>query len=62
MSIKINQIKRFRDAMGLSQSKFASHFHIPVANVQKWEQGLSNPPEYVEYMIEKLIDYEQLQK
>lgn len=62
MKDKVNKIKELRMNLGLSQSKFAMHFHIPVANVQKWEQGLANPPEYVEYMIEELLKYESLQK
>ena len=50
-------IKEMREKTYLSQAKFAQLLEIPVANVAKWEQGVSSPPEYVE----KLIGYRLLQ-
>lgn len=49
-------IKELRESTGLSQSKFAEKFHIPIGTLQHWEQGVRKPPEYVIYMIEVLID------
>ena len=51
-------IKELRKKTGLSQAKFGKKFHIPTANVANWEQGIHNPPEYVVYMIEKLLELE----
>lgn len=49
-------IKELRESTGLSQSKFAKKFHIPIGTLQHWEQGVRKPPEYVIYMIEVLIN------
>lgn len=46
-------IKDLRIATGLSQNKFAVLLEIPVANIQKWEQGVSAPPEYVLKLIQR---------
>jgi len=51
-------IKELRTKTGLSQSKFGQKFHIPTINISNWEQGVHNPPEYVVYMIEKLLELE----
>ena len=45
-------IKELREQTYLSQSKFANIVGIPVANIAKWEQGVSNPPDYVIKLIE----------
>ena len=50
-------IKDMRLQTGLSQSKFAKLLDIPVANIQKWEQGVCNPPEYVIGMIERILKF-----
>lgn len=55
-------IKDMRLQTGLSQSKFAKLLDIPVANIQKWEQGVCNPPEYVIGMIERILKLEGLIK
>lgn len=48
-------IKELRESTGLSQSKFAEKYHIPVGTLQHWEQGVRKPPEYVEYLLNCLI-------
>lgn len=52
-------IKELREQTGLSQSKFGKKFHIPVANVQTWEQGVHNPTEYTLYMIQRILELEK---
>ena len=47
-----------RDRMHLSQSKFASYMGIPVRTIQSWEQGVRIPPEYVIYMMERILRLE----
>ena len=49
------QIKQLRQQTGLSQSQFAALFKIPVHTLQQWEQGLRKPPEYVVFMMEKIL-------
>lgn len=51
-------IKEMRDRMHLSQSKFASYMGIPVRTIQSWEQGVRIPPEYVIYMMERILRLE----
>ena len=61
------RIKELRKKTGLSQSKFAAKFGIPVRTLQQWEQGISAPPEYLIRMIayimlleERIDDNEEL--
>ncbi len=49
-------IKEMRTKTYLSQNKFAKVLGIPAANIAKWEQGISSPPDYVKNLIEfKLV-------
>ena len=60
------QISELRRITGLSQRQFAEHFGIPVGTLRNWEQGISNPPEYVFQMIftsirrDKMINIETI--
>lgn len=51
-------IKDIRQTTGLSQSKFAEHFGIPVRTLQQWEQGKSSPPDYVANMMAYILELE----
>ena len=48
-------IKELRFHTGLSQSKFAAMFDIPVSTLKDWEQERRTPPAYVENMIKKIL-------
>ena len=48
-------IKDLRNKTGLSQSKFAEQYNIPVSTLRKWEQGESRPADYVIALIAKTI-------
>lgn len=52
-------VKTLRTLMGLSQSKFGQYFGIPVANIQRWEQGLASPLSYVVDMMWRIYELEQ---
>lgn len=52
-------IKDLRNSLGLSQSKFGLKFHIGVGTIQHWEQNISTPPDYVIFMIQRLIEQEK---
>lgn len=52
-------IKQLRESTKLSQQKFADKFNIPVANIQKWEQGINKPLDYVVSMIQIILEYEK---
>lgn len=51
-------IKEIRFQTGLSQSKFANMFDIPVATLKDWEQGRRTPPSYVVNMIKKILQFQ----
>lgn len=51
-------VKEFRKTTGLSQSKFAEYFGIPVATVQGWEIRNRTPPPYVLDLMIKVWNYE----
>jgi putative transcriptional regulator len=54
--MEINErIRELRKSTGLSQSKFAARFGIPVRTLQQWEQGQSAPPEYVVRMMKYIL-------
>ena len=48
-------IKELRKITGLSQVEFAKKFHIPVGTLSHWEQGIRTPPEYVVYMMTRIV-------
>lgn len=54
----MNAIKELRNTTNMSQSSFAAYLGIPVANVQRWEQGVSNPPAYVISLISRVMRYD----
>ena len=49
------KIKELRNKTGLSQSKFAALFSIPVNTLQQWEQEVRTPPAYVVYIMRELL-------
>lgn len=55
-------IKELREQTGLSQAKFGQKFHIPVANIANWEQGIHKPAEYIVFMIERILELEAANK
>lgn len=55
MDIK-DRMKQMRASTGLSQQKFGMLFKISAINIANWEQGVTKPPEYVVYMMERLLE------
>lgn len=53
-------ILELRQKTGLSQSQFAKRFHLNVRTVQTWEQGTRKTPDYVIWLIAKVIELEEL--
>lgn len=49
-------IKELRTQTGLSQSKFAHMFDIPVSTLKDWEHERRNPPAYVINMIRTILE------
>lgn len=55
-------VKLLRRSTGLSQSKFAAYFGIPVRTLQDWEQQKRTLPEYVIAMMERIWTLEHSEK
>ena len=55
----LKTILELRQKTGLSQSKFAQRFHLNVRTVQQWEQGARKTPDYVIWLIARVIELEE---
>ena len=53
------KIIELRKRTGLSQSKFANRFHLNVRTVQQWEREARKAPDYVVWLIERVMDLEE---
>lgn len=51
-------IQEIRAKTGLSQSKFAEYFCLPLRTVQEWEQGRRKPPDYIPELLERIWNLE----
>ena len=51
------EVRELRLQTGLSQSKFAKMFDIPVSTLKDWEQERRNPPAYVINMMRTILQY-----
>ncbi len=52
-------ILELRQKTGLSQSQFAKRFRLNVRTVQTWEQGTRKTPDYVIWLITRVIELEE---
>lgn len=50
-------VRELRLQTGLSQSKFANMFDVPIATLKDWEQERRNPPAYVVNMMQTILEY-----
>lgn len=48
-------IKELRAITGLSQTTFGNKYKIPMRTIQNWEGGQRECPEYVLFMLERLV-------
>ena len=51
------EVRELRLQTGLSQSKFAKMFDVPVSTLKDWEQERRNPPAYVVNMMRTILQY-----
>lgn len=56
------QLKEIRQELGLSQSKFAQKFHVPLSTYIHWEVGMRKPPKYIIYMIQYILQLEERER
>ena len=55
-----DDIKNLRRETGLTQREFAKRYHIKnLATLTHWEQGISKPPDYVVFLLSRVIFLEK---
>ena len=52
-------MKEFRQSIGMSQSKFAEYFNIPLRTLQEWEQERRTPPPYLLGLLKRIWELEK---
>ena len=52
------RLKELRKELGLSQSKFAERFGIPLRTIQDWEYGKREVRSYIVDMMCRIIELE----
>jgi hypothetical protein len=55
----MNEIKKLRAELGLTQKKFGEKFGIPIRTVQDWEYEKREPRSYIIYMMYRIIELEK---
>ena len=60
LEVMLMTILELRQKTGLSQSQFAKRFHLNVRTVQTWEQGTRKTPDYVIWLITRVIELEEI--
>lgn len=55
--------KDIRILLNMTQKEFSIYLGIPLPNIQHWECGFRNPPEYVLSLIKRVVahDYPELE-
>ena len=48
-----DQIKRIRESIGLTQSKFATWLGVSLSSLQEWEEGRNPPTKRAERLLQK---------
>lgn len=51
------EVRNLRMQSGLSQSKFAKMFDIPLATLKDWEQERRKPPVYIINMMRTILEH-----
>ena len=45
-----------RELSGLTQKEFSDKYRIPKRTLENWEQGSRQPPEYILYLLERVVN------
>lgn len=48
-------IKELRKLTGLSQKAFSEKYKIPKRSIENWEGGKRVPPEYLVFLLERIV-------
>lgn len=52
----MNKIKEARKRAGMTQKEMAEFFGMPKRNIENWEGGKNDPPEWVEKLITEKLE------
>lgn len=52
----MNGIKEARKKAGMTQKEMADFFGMPKRNIENWEGGKNDPPEWVEKLITEKLE------
>lgn len=55
----MNEVKKLRNELGLTQKKFGEKFKIPLRTIQDLEYEKREPRSYVIYMMRKIVELEK---
>ena len=53
-----SEVKELRTRLGMSQSQFASYFHLNISTLQMWEQGVNHTPPMTVYLLNRVVELE----
>lgn len=53
-------IRRTRAGLGLSQTEFASRFHVPVGTLRDWEQARATAPDFAVAYVRVIGQYPEM--
>lgn len=53
-------VREIREKLGMERREFADYFKISVRTVQDWEQKRRTPPPHVMFMINRILELEDL--
>lgn len=47
--------KEIRAILGISRAEFARRYGIPIRTIENWDAGISQPPEWVLKLLERVV-------
>lgn len=48
-------IKEIRSSLNMTQKEFSEYFSIPLKTYQRWEQGITDVPKPMMYMMVRIL-------
>lgn len=56
------RLRQYRDENGTKQRDLAKILGVPLGTLRDWEQGRYTPPGYVQRMVERSLELEELRR
>ena len=58
----MRDIKSIREILGISRAEFSRRYRIPVRTLEDWEWGKRTPPDYVIWLLERVVTEDKRRK